>query len=47
MNRFLKAGSIIAVTAVCIGLLTGCGEKSAEWKIGKEPNIDIHKYLRP
>ena len=49
MGRFLKAGSIIAVTIACIGLLTGCGEKAAERKIGKEARYYIaDKYgFRP
>lgn len=40
---------MIAVMAVCAGLLTGCGEKIAEWKIGKEARYYIaDKYkFRP
>ena len=49
MKRLLKTGSIIAVMALCAGLLTGCGEKAAEWKIGKEARYYIaNKYgFRP
>ena len=39
----------MAIAAVCIGLLTGCGEKTAERKIGKEARYYIaDKYgFRP
>ena len=49
MKRFLKAGSIMAITAICVGLLTGCGESGAERKIGKEARYYIaNKYgFRP
>ncbi|MBQ4364597.1 MAG: hypothetical protein II782_11415 [Oscillospiraceae bacterium] len=49
MNRILKAGSILIVTVICIGLLTGCGERSAARKIGKEARYYIaNKYkFRP
>jgi hypothetical protein len=49
MKRILKAGSIIALAAMCVTLVTGCGESRAERKIGKEARYYIaNKYgFRP
>lgn len=49
MNRFVKTGIILAVTVISVGILTGCGEMTAEWKIGKEARYYIaDKYgFRP
>ena len=49
MKRLLKAGSIITFTVMCIILMTGCGERRAEGKIGKEARYYIaNKYgFRP
>ena len=49
MNRLLKAVSIITFAVMCFTLMTGCGERSAERKIGKEARYYIaNKYgFRP
>ena len=49
MKVFSKAGSIIAVTVLCAAVMVGCGEISAERKIGKEARYYIaNKYgFRP
>ncbi len=49
MKIMTKAGCIAAAAMVCIGLLTGCGGKIAEHKIGKEARYYIaNKYkFRP
>ena len=45
MKRLLKAGSILAVAVLCTGLLTGCGETLAKYKIGKEGRYYVaNKY---
>ena len=49
MKMYSKAGSIIAVTVLCAAVMVGCGERSAERKIGKEARYYIaDKYgFRP
>lgn len=49
MKEVLKAGSFIAFAVLCAVIITGCGEKSAERKIGKEARYYIaDKYgFRP
>lgn len=49
MKGILKAGSLIVLTVMCATVLTGCGEKRAEHKIGKEARYYVaDKYgFRP
>ena len=48
-GKLFKAVSLAAISAMCIGLLTGCGERAAERKIGIEARYYIaDKYgFRP
>lgn len=49
MIGFIKKSVIILLAVTCTGLLTGCGEKLAEYKIGKESRYYVaNKYgFRP
>ena len=50
MSRFfIKAAGLMALTVACVGLLTGCGERAAERKIGIQARYYIaDKYgFRP
>ena len=49
MKSLWQAGCIVAVTVLCAAVMTGCGERSAERKIGKEARYYIaNKYgFRP